>query len=134
MYSVAVNLMGSPSCDPENFVTKAAVFFNGNILEDEMAVKRMVDDLHRLTRVCNHNKRGAKINFEYSSEDDTIHIFTGEGKVWSIFIFMSPIAHQLSMLDIDTFVEMSVHNSSLTIFDQYLAEKNLEMEVGYEGL
>lgn len=132
MYSVSVTLLKEPACDPEMIVQKAAVFFNGLTLEDEHAVKQLVNNLYRLTKVCNRNKRGANLNFEWDEESGRIYIYTGDGKSWYVIIRINEIEHVLSLVDVDAFLEMDVHSSSLNIFDQYMAEKNLEKEVGYE--
>ena len=132
MYSISVRVLSDPSCDPEKIVQKAAVFFNGLTLEGEQVVKQLVNNLYRITKVCNRNKCGANLNFEWDEESGIIYIYTGDGKSWYVIIQINKIEHMLSMVDVDAFVEMNVHSSSLNIFDQYLAEKNLEKEVGYE--
>lgn len=115
------------TCDPERIIQNAVKKFHMVFIDGSNAVDQLVDAIDRLVRVCNRNKRGAKMNLGWKKSTGILNVYAGKDEyecsnivtIW----FQSVEKKVVSIIDVDCMVEECVHNDNLIIFDQYLAEK-----------
>ena len=134
-YLVTLEHRQEPSNDLEAAMNRAAYINEENVLDDERAALQLVNNIHRLKRVCNHINRGAKYHFSWNKESGKLLLYRGEQfSDWWLEMYIQPINLTYSELDIDQTIETSLHRINIHIFDRYMREKGLEKSVGYEGL
>lgn len=91
------------------------------IFSDEEAVRRFIERVQELKRVCNHNNRGEKIEFSWQQEPMLMKISCGSEVIADVWFH--PVYETTDVLGVESMIDMTVHSKSLIIFDQYLAEK-----------